>query len=1136
MTLADRVHIARRFQKSIRIDTDLGEKNALDGFVCPQSSADILMTMARHVAESGQGAFTWTGPYGSGKSSLAIALSALLNGNPELQKQAASVFGRKLTHDMWKALPTGTKGWRVIPVVGRRDDPVVVIGEALQSGGLVQRRPRGGWTESNLIAHLSDIAKIHPRMHGGIILFVDEMGKFLEAAAQDGTDIYIFQQLAEAASRSNGRFLLVGVLHQAFEEYAHRLSHEMRDEWAKIQGRFIDLPVNTIGEEQIDLISRAIDVEGDHRTATFNALSATVAQLARRDRAANPSHLAATLEKCWPLHPVVACLLGPISRRRFGQNQRSIFGFLNSSEPHGFQDYLRSATDKDLYGPERLWDYLRTNLEPSILASPDGHRWALAAEALERCESLGGDAFLISLLKTIAVVDLFKERSGLVANLELLKACFPQTTAKALKQGLAQLDHWSLTIYKKFLDAYAIFAGSDFDIDQAVTAALEEIDEIDFASLKALAGLHPLLAKRHYHETGTMRWFDVNLVPVRDLSNFAEHYKPNDGVIGQFLLAIPTEGESEEVVRDICRESARFSDEWDILVGFSKRSWAIVTLARELLALDKVSNDHPELSGDPVARREVTARLADLQAQLESELYKSFDHADWFRKHHQAKPYRHADLNSLASELADRRFDQCPRLHNELLNRHKPSSSAIAGQNILLRHMVQRESEPRLGIKGYPAEGGLLNSILESTGLYIERDGKWRFVAPSDDDVQTCRLSPAWKAAIEHVRKNDDRSVPISDLYDVWREPPYGIKEGLMPILAVAFILSVREKLAVYREGIFRAHFDDVDVEYMAKDPATLQLRWMDLGDISRRLLSDMAEIVRDLDRENELIHLEPIDVARGLVSIYDKLPLWTKRTMRLSSNAVRVRDIFKKANDPNKFLFDDLPEMLGEAKTDLSSEDDIRHVVSIVHEGLKELSQAYHSMLHRVRDIMLAELQVPNLSPQSLAELRARAENVRELAGDFRLDAFVGRLSQYDGSDDAFEGIASLIANKPPRDWVDPTMDHASVEIADMAQKFLRAETFTRVKGRPEKRQAMAVVIGMEGRPTPLLEEFDVVDTDRAAINDLIERVAITLESVDTNSRSVILAALAELSARYIQTGDNKDQKKKLRKAAHVR
>ena len=114
-------------------------------------------------------------------------------------------------------------------------------------------------------------------------------------------------------------------------------------------------------------------------------------------------------------------MLGPLSRRRFGQNQRSIFGFLNSTEPQGFQDFLRSAGDGDLYTPDRLWDYLRINLEPSIMASPDGHRWALAADVLERCEAMGGEELHLRLLKTIALVDLLKDRSGLVASLDLLR-------------------------------------------------------------------------------------------------------------------------------------------------------------------------------------------------------------------------------------------------------------------------------------------------------------------------------------------------------------------------------------------------------------------------------------------------------------------------------------------------------------------------------------------------------------------------------------------------------------------------------------------------------------------------------------------------------------------------------------------
>lgn len=1116
MAMKDRVHIVRRFLRSIRIDADLGNLKALEGFVCPQSSADVLLTMARHVSETRQGAFIWTGPYGSGKSSLVIALSALLNGNADLQKQAVKVFGHNLTTAIWNALPTGAAGWRILPVVGRRDHPVRVIGEAMQDAGFAAAiQPRDGWTEDSLIQAVMEAMEANPKSCGGLVIFIDEMGKFLEAAAQNGTDIYIFQQLAEAASRSDGRLLIIGVLHQAFEEFAHRLSREMRDEWSKIQGRFIDLAINTAGEEQIDLISRAI--ESNHRPSAASNLSLTVAKLVYPDRLAEAERLAFMLENCWPLHPVVACLLGPISRRRFGQNQRSIFGFLNSAEPLGFQDFLRRADDHALYWPDQLWDYLRANLEPSILASPDGHRWALALEALERCESIQGDTLHIRLLKIIAVIDLFKERSGLVPSFALLRACLPETPEDALRKALSWLEGKSFTLFRKFLDAYAIYAGSDFDIDEAVRAELAEVDVIDFAVLKALAGLQPVLAKRHYHKTGAMRWFEINLAPLRDIVELAAHYQPENGTVGQFLLAIPTEGENEEEAARLCHEAARHSNRWDIIVGISPRSRTTISLARELVALENVRNNRPELAGDAVARREVTARLAALQGQLENELHKAFDSAQWFRTHHSPKNYRHADLNSLASELADSRFNQCPKLSNELLNRQKPSSSAVAAQNALLRCMVLNEGEPRLGIQGFPAEGGLFASLLEATRLYAIDDRGWRFMPPSGDDP--CRLAPLWEAAVDYIRDNGNRTIAVAELYNLWRAQPYGVKDGLMPVLAVAFILSRRNSLAAYREGVFRARFDDVDVEYLAKDAATIQLRWMDLSDVARRLLSGMAEILRTLDQDHALAHLEPIDVAKGLVSIFEQLPPWTKRTMRLSSNAVRVRDLFKRAHDPNQFLFDDIPAVIG-ADVSRATNQELQLVITGLREGLEELMQAYPAMLHRLREIMLAELQVPNLAPRSFAELRDRAANIRQLAGDFHLEAFVGRLSHFDNTFEALEGIASLAANKPPRNWVDPDVDRAAIDIADMSQKFLRAEMYARVKDRPEKRQAMAVMIGINGRPAPIHEEFDIADVDRADVDELIERVSATLKDADTKRRGVILAALAELTARYIQGG----------------
>ena len=1114
MILADQVHISRRFQRSIRIDSDLRSQAALEGFICPKSSVEILMTMAKHTVETEQAAFTWTGPYGSGKSSLVVALSALLNGDQVRRDAAATAFPSSMTRVIQDAYPSGSKGWKILPIVGRKDDPARVIGEALDQSGWLTPKPRGNWDDSTLVNALAEVSALNQKNHGGLILFVDEMGKFLESAANQSTDVYFFQLLAEAANRSKRRLIVVGILHQAFEEYASRLSRQARDEWSKIQGRFVDLAVNVSGEEQVELISKAIESAHKPQTPSENAL--LVASMMRRDHRNSSEPLAKTLSACWPLHPIVAGLLGPISRRRFGQNQRSIFGFLNSAEPFGFRDFLQRSNTATIYSPSSLWNYLRTNLEPSILASPDGHRWALAAEALERCETTGGDEIHTELLKTIAVIDLFKERSGLVPTYEVLKSCFPGHSDQVLKKALVQLKSWSFIIFKKFLNGYAVFAGSDFDIDQAVDASLESLTDLDFQALRELASLQPILAKRHYHSTGSMRWFEVNMIAVRDLLQEVSNYRPSGGAIGQFVLAIPTQSESEDEIEAICREAARHSDKWDIITGSTARAQLIVAQARELLALEMVRRDRPELAGDSVARRELSARTASIQTQLEMELHRAFDSANWYIKGNSgAKSYRQAELNTLASRLADKRFHKSPQIHNELLNRQKPSGNAIAAQNELLRRMVLFERQARLGIEGFPAEGGLYASLLEASGLYRNSPEGWSFQLP-DPDHSEYKLNPLWSAATELIRKHSDRSLTMEEIYSVWREAPYGLKEGLLPVLAVAFILSLKGSLAIYREGIFRSKFDDVDVQYLAKDPSMIQIRWMDLSDLTRDLLSGMADVVRHLDPQNSLKHLEPIDVARGLVAVFDALPNWTKRTARLSSNSLKIRDLFRRAKDPNQFLFNELPGAITGAP--LTKAASIQSVVSNVGAALEEMQNAYAAMLSRLREIMLTELDVPNLAPQSIEELRSRAKNIRQIAGDFHLDAFINRISTFDGTESSFEPIASLATNKPPRDWVDPDVDKAALEIASYSQKFLRAETFARIQGRTETRESMAIILSRGGRPKPLMEEFAIGARDKGEVHNLVSQLRHTLKEAGIRKPNIILAALAEIVATCIE------------------
>jgi hypothetical protein len=517
-TLSKAVTVERRYQRSIRIDADLGVDGALHGFVCHGSNAQALETTAKLSLETGQRAFTWTGPYGGGKSSLALALCEAVGSDPIRRQEARQLLSPVAALN--EAFPTNDSKWLVVPVVGGRSDPVddlrIATANAIagEEGRARTKRRKADLAGRDVLERL--VSEAGARLEAGVLVVIDEMGKYLDGAASSETDIHFFQELAETAGRCNGRLIVVGVLHQSFDQYAQRLGREIQDEWSKVQGRFVDIPIITAIDEVIDLIGRALSTDG--ATAPTLKIADAIAATISKRRPSSPKDLGDRLGQCWPLHPVTAALIGPVSRRRFGQNERSVFGFLNSTEPHAFQDFLRETPFGAgvTYEPADFWDYLQINLEPAILASPDGHRWAMSADAVERSERFG-DLLHVRMAKTIALIDLFRNGSGLMADLDVLRACFPNEKAKTIKNAVEALEQWSVIVFRKHTDAWTVYAGSDFDI----SAALQEIEAgqiaLDIKRLVNVADLQPILAKEHYFRTGTLRWYETALGGVADL-------------------------------------------------------------------------------------------------------------------------------------------------------------------------------------------------------------------------------------------------------------------------------------------------------------------------------------------------------------------------------------------------------------------------------------------------------------------------------------------------------------------------------------------------------------------------------------------------------------------------------------------
>lgn len=92
----------------------------------------------------------------------------------------------------------------------------------------------------------------------GIVLIIDELGQYLDYAARhdDERDLFVLQTLAETAARSGETpILVVTILHQAFEHYTTYAGPRRRIEWAKVQGRFVDLAFQEPTSQMVRLIA-----------------------------------------------------------------------------------------------------------------------------------------------------------------------------------------------------------------------------------------------------------------------------------------------------------------------------------------------------------------------------------------------------------------------------------------------------------------------------------------------------------------------------------------------------------------------------------------------------------------------------------------------------------------------------------------------------------------------------------------------------------------------------------------------------------------------------------------------------------------------------------------------------------------
>lgn len=1071
------LEVGRRFRRSISLERDYREALQNGGYIVTPTAREVLHRLVEGLANGSHSrAWTLTGPYGVGKSAFAVFLTRVFCSDDESGSMARTKL-READSQLCNSLDElgiyqeGRKGMLPILATARRVSASCCIMEAISSAMNVDNNEefkRIGSRLRSVLEKADDIAQLDTRLiidildsvvkaakaagYTGIILIIDELGKLFEYAArypQKG-DVYVLQELAEYSARSgNFPVLSVGLLHQSFEEYGRHLDLGTRREWAKIQGRFEDMVFLEPPEQLIRMIGKAIrwtkerpkELEERVRGIISNTIKGGIVP---------PGMPNAEFEQlaldAYPLHPLTLVAL-PYLFRRFAQNERSLFSYLSSMEPHGFQEFISTryldSNEPIFIRPSDMFDYFIINYGLGLYRQPHALRWLEAADVLEQKDDLGLLQRVV--VKTIGILGALGEFCHLRASIKMISIAIQDNPLPDadLEYAIGQLKDQSIITHRSFNDTYRIWEGSDVDIEERIAEGERSIRyNLGLAdSVRKFTSSKPMIARRHSFETGAMRSFEILYVDSpEDIDQYLEAETALDGKIIVCLA------ESTQIAQSFI-DIALTRKISNLVFAIPQMIGELRGAVLELGSLRWVWDNTPELRDDRVARREIAIRITEAEQLLLRALNGLLDPREdpvgsvclWFYNGKQQNVRTLAGISQLLSNVCDRLYSSSPKIKNELIVRRSLSSAAAAARRNLIEAMLTHSEEPMLGIDGYPPERSMYESVLRATGLHrpIAED-RWGFARPNTDN-----LVPSWDRLFSLVFERQPEPVSLTALYSELSRPPYGVLDGLHPVLLCAFLLAYPDETTLYREGTFIPEPGIADFEVLLKRPEFYAIA-------GSRVEGGRAAIVERLAKGLQ-VRAATVPIVRALFRMVKGLPDFTWKTHRLSEKTIMLREAFEKAKSPERFLYLEMPIALGlEPFSQRSPKaSDVDAFFNALNSSLQEWADAMPKAHRIARGILL---RACGFEPNDMGwqELKKQCSRIEPIVTEPQLLAFVRRVNQSDSDFNGIDSVLSLVANRPLRNWSDVEVERFPEVARSIGVAFQGAVKLSEQTGQP--------------------------------------------------------------------------------------
>ncbi len=1134
MSVKDKVFVNTHYTRSINLERDAESVEVVETYI-PTSRALKLFNRVAESFNDKQAPRAWSliGPYGSGKSSSSVFLSQLLSA-PELETtkaafkvlrpaapETAKPFNKEIAKSTGylKILITGSPEAMASKIVQGLYESAEVFFSGFRgpSPKIVKQLKGLSQKESVSTSELIDQVKtlqtaLLSKNCKGIYLVIDELGKFLEFEARHygANDIYMLQALAEHACRGTDcNLYLFVLLHQSFEQYAKGLGESLKNEWSKVQGRFEEIPFLESSEQVLRIVSAAFSYaltqkEEQGIKSTTKEIVEILGQNQALPGVMDQKSIVDLMSNCYPIHPISAILL-PALCQKVAQNERTLFSYLGSNEEFGLQDMLeRLASVDEWVCPHHVYDYFITN-QPAALGDYRTHRrWAEVVTSVERLGDAPDDQ--INLLKTIGLLNIIGIKGGFKPSKALLETCGRNKTS--ISRTLKILSDKSIITFRRFSGEYRVWQGSDFDLEEAVEEELNNIGELHLASeLNDSDVLMPIVARRYTIKSGALRYFMPEFVDAQTYTS-----SPVQTNAPRIIFFLASAQDDEKIFHKSVKQHYSNVD----VVALCLNGSQLREATAEVIALRQVQNTRQELNSDPVAKREFEDRLTAAeysQNLLLQRLQEQPQECVWFNNKKPLSVSTKRSFQEALSSTLEHVYYKSPILHNELINRDRPSAQANAARNKLLVAMMKNIKVDDLGIDKFPPEKAIYRSILRETGLH--NPNTQEFEEPNKQST----IYDVWKKINEFLDSTEKEPRSLADLNSVLIAPPYGVKAGVLPILYIAAYIVYQHELALYEVRRYKPIMTDEMLERFVKRPDEFTFQRFKITGLRSSIYKEYCKII-DTGSKQTVVQL-----VKPLAKFIGDLPLYTQKTKsyEISDQAKRVRNAFNMAKSPENLMFEDIPRVLGFEKELEKESPNLEGLSLALQVCLSELKNTYPNMIKQQVKMLLEAFHMSIDS--DLAGLRRKAigryEGLEQHTVDIDgLRAFIKRITKKDGDDENWlENILMFLGQKPTKKWTDTDRGEADVKLSDFAKRILDLEAlrvhYDRSKENMDGEFDVILLKSLKKGSEPIDE---VVAIDRKRKEAIQGCKAELIKALNEHSDSELqLAALAEVVDEFL-------------------